>query len=743
MNNSLINKKYIRRGAALVLAASMTLGNTALAAEASGPELPNGYDEAYYATLDYYGGLTEGSIVKSYRIRDGEKIVDYGTYDEVNNLTDGLEPDINRDEVVFSFGEQKPKTFYFEGKTSAPYEELPWKISLSYRFNGVPVKAEEMAGKCGMAQIDLDIVPNDRASEYSRHNFTLMASTAFNDDDILSLSAPGAQIQLVGNLRTVIFMALPGEEQHFSIQVGSEDFSFPGMVMMMMPVTLSQLEQIAELKESKDEIQDSYDALNESFDVILNSLEGMGGNLESAARGLDELEQARKIISENTDDLYAKIDDLIVDMDVVQESIGDLRSHLSTADGAVTEVNGSLSRLYVAVSKMQATLEQCIKTLQQLEAMLGGASGADAGSLMSDLSENLDQLQRDSTSLRSIAGEIEERELPETSGIMEDEEIQTALETTRQVYDEYLQNGGEESNVNQFGAFLTDALTETGHPESEARETAEEMSLMYAADAAAEEMDIQNDRLDRLVSGEELSGEVTGAVALADAVDEFCADTRQMLDAGRAGDPSLTIAAAQAQITKQIMQSSNELLEEVKGLLLTTGKYQEDVHDAFEDGKKAAKRLKAMTKDLKGFLILSESVVQDAQPYLDGGTQKTLSGLAQSLRQAVTALDQTDVIRNAKNTVTDLIDEKWDEHTGEIDTLLLADPNAAKESLTDTRNGEPDSIQIIMRTQEIKVSEEEKEESVQQEAQESTFGGRIAAMFRDLWEMITGIFKKG
>ena len=50
--------------------------------------------------------------------------------------------------------------------------------------------------------------------------------TIFNQDDILSLEAPGAQVQLIGNLRAVLFLGLPGEECHYTIRVGSEDFAF-------------------------------------------------------------------------------------------------------------------------------------------------------------------------------------------------------------------------------------------------------------------------------------------------------------------------------------------------------------------------------------------------------------------------------------------------------------------------------------------------------------------------------------
>ena len=42
---------------------------------------------------------------------------------------------------------------------------------------------------------DLDVLPNPAAPAYSRNNLVLTAATAFNADDILSLEAPGAEVQ--------------------------------------------------------------------------------------------------------------------------------------------------------------------------------------------------------------------------------------------------------------------------------------------------------------------------------------------------------------------------------------------------------------------------------------------------------------------------------------------------------------------------------------------------------------------
>ena len=151
-------------------------------------------DEAYYAILDHYGRLTDSSVVKSYLIYGSSTITDYGYYDKIINLTDDRQPKLTDGAVTFDFGKDTPRRFYFEGKTEQPFHDLPWAISLSYRLNGVPMPADQLAGKTGLVEILLDVKPNPSASEYNRNNLVLAATAAFNADDILSLEAEGAQV---------------------------------------------------------------------------------------------------------------------------------------------------------------------------------------------------------------------------------------------------------------------------------------------------------------------------------------------------------------------------------------------------------------------------------------------------------------------------------------------------------------------------------------------------------------------
>ena len=80
-------RRALALGLAVILAAL-----PAAAAEPIGDSVAPTCDEAYYATLDYYGNLTEGSVVKSYTLNGASGLTDRGNYDQVVNLTDGTDP---------------------------------------------------------------------------------------------------------------------------------------------------------------------------------------------------------------------------------------------------------------------------------------------------------------------------------------------------------------------------------------------------------------------------------------------------------------------------------------------------------------------------------------------------------------------------------------------------------------------------------------------------------------------------
>ena len=139
-------KRQLLRFGSCVLSALLALSSVPVSAVDNG--VSPVYDEAYYAMTDYYGNLTEGSVVKSYLTNGYSTLTDYGQYDEVLNLTDGTVPSSAGGMTTFRFDAgTAPSHFYFEGKTTRPFEALPWTLAVSYKLNGVPTRRKNR--RCG------------------------------------------------------------------------------------------------------------------------------------------------------------------------------------------------------------------------------------------------------------------------------------------------------------------------------------------------------------------------------------------------------------------------------------------------------------------------------------------------------------------------------------------------------------------------------------------------------------------
>ena len=404
--------KSRRLSAALkgTLAAVLCTAVAASPAAACAAASASSCDEAYYATLDYYGALTEGGVVKSYRLNGASSVTDYGTYDEVINMTDDTAAAVGGGKVTFDLSGEStlPTTFFFEGKTAQPYKDLPWTISISYRLNGADANAEDLAGKTGLVEINVDIKANSAASDYYKNNLVLAGVAAFNADDIISLEAEGAQVQLLGNLRTVMFLALPGETQHVSIRVGSDSFSSDGLTFIAAPATVSQISKITQLKQDKEKAEDSYRAICDSLDVVLNTMDGMSSSLSSAADGLDELNEARAAVSAEKSSVESSAKSAAAGLSAFADELQPLVSGISDANDALSSAEPELDQLSADSAAVSGDLEAARsaigtvqKDLEQIVSLSGELSSASADTKRVIAASQLD-LAKLSASLKTL-----------------------------------------------------------------------------------------------------------------------------------------------------------------------------------------------------------------------------------------------------------------------------------------------------------------------------------------------------
>ena len=957
------------------------------------------YDEAYYAMTDYYGNLTEGSVVKSYLTNGYSTLTDYGQYDEVLNLTDGTVPSSAGGMTTFRFdADTAPSHFYFEGKTARPFEALPWTLSVSYKLNGIPTRAEELAGKTGVVEINLDAIPNPDASEYARNNYTLEAMAIFNQDDILSLEAPGAQVQLIGNLRAVLFIGLPGEECHYTIRVGSEDFSFGGLTFMMVPATLSQLEEIAKLSERKDDLEDNYNKLSGSLDSLLDALYSMTGSLNASANGLDKLNEARGIFSGGKGVLYDGTDALREDLSNLSElldpvegqietlsrTISDSKSVLNSMSNTSSDLRDELEDLEDALDRLESTgdlhsvLEVCGKlsgSLRNLREELGTTGSTVKNNTTEAIdnvqgvgSKTIEQLkaahsayvsnrqtyytlvlkkqgleETQAASLAEVAagamaaGSVDAAttalngqltQLKRAYAAATTEEEKAAIEAkivgvkTAIQYLPALEQAYQDKEAMTFQQFCQEVL---GQSPADAKQTAD-LWLLYASGKLETDNNgnttisgelLQNDPEDgsgsdsnsgsnsgnESVGGSSSdsgspsgggsgdnsntdagnnSGNITGSDspssgsgsadsgsgsagssdnnsqtrndnsgsqnnASGDSNDTTGDNSTPSAPAeggendtngnegetGDTGDGSATTGDNNAATTETgangtegetggsaaatpgesesvggaaidliaggLDSATNQIKNLQEGLYDTMGKIAQPTGQVIDDLAALCARLSKLasllnkaedlTSALSGASGELRSILKDAEELqdlldeyeptlqetlktvsslsvsanktirdtqklvtdteallkaagtpLDAGTKQSLEALASVLRGAARTMSTAGEIKDAKTSICEIIEDTWDEYTGDVNNLLLMDATAEAVSLTDSRNPAPQSIQVLIRTQEITEPEEDEEEAAAAAAEKTTFWGRIAQMFKDLWAAVTGLF---
>ena len=881
-------KRQLLRIGSCALSALMVLGSIPAAAIDDGVTAT--YDEAYYAMTDYYGNLTDGSVVKSYRTNGISTLTDYGDYDEVINLTDGTEPTRTDGKTVFQLDESNlPGTFYFEGKTAKPFEQLPWTLSVSYTLNGVPTKAGDLAGKTGVVEINLDAVPNETASEYARNNYTLEAMAIFNQDDILSLEAPGAQVQLIGNLRAVLFIGLPGEECHYTIRVGSDDFSFGGMTFLMVPATLSQLEEITKLSERKDDLEENYNKLSGSMDSLLDAMAAMTGSLNASANGLDQLNQARNIFSSGKNTIYSGTDALRADLsnlaDVLEpvesqitalsktitsskatlnsmvDTVSTLRKDLADVEdaledledgkGDLQDVLDSMGNLRRSLKKLQDTLGGTVKdttaeidktidanqnigsitvdkvkkahsayvetdrkSFYQILLELNGSSSAEAAATAKQLAETQEKLAGLKQTLEStqarrqlLAEQLEEikKQDPDLksepaqkvqAGIAKCDATITKLEGGIQQIEAGLEAAGATKLETGFQAkagmtFQQFCQNVLGQDAATAKQM-NDLWLVYASgkveggDTPASGGTLSGELLhnDAAASSEEgsadtgsdeskteesadssesvggavvdlISGGLDSAMAeiaklqksVTDVMTKLKNPTTQVVNdlstlCGRIEDLSDLLDSAE-DLSAAIRYASSDLrdiLSDVEKLRDTLNDYEPTLQESLKTVSSLSNSAVKTIRDTQSLVTDTESLMKSTGSTLDDGTKQTLEGLAAVLRSTAKTMSTAGQIKDAKSSICDIIEDTWDEYTGDVNNLLLMDATADAVSLTDSRNPSPESIQVLIRTQEITVPDEADDETENAAETQTTFWGRVAQMFKDLWSAVTGLF---
>lgn len=794
-------KKIIRRGAAATLAAVTLITSAAVPVRAAAPRVQ--VDETMYVNLDYYGTATQINVVKGCTTNGLTEYTDYGTYDKVVNMTDDTAPEIGDGTVTWKLPEKNSR-FYYQCTMPKNSVDLPWTFDVSYKLNGVEADASKLAGASGLVEVNVKATPNEKAKAYYKNNMVLTVLVPVDMEKCYSVDAPGAQVQSVGSYQAAMFAALPGEDGDFTVRVGTDNYENIGVIMMMVPGTLDELNRIKDLKEAKDTWREDGNKMYDSMNALLKTMESMKSDVSGVKGGLANLDQARGTVSANRKQIEALSTQALADLQAVTDQTTVMIPYLQTARDAVTDINSNTQALSNTMEDMQDELDRLYDRLGSLSKSLRSASDELNKGLVSQQSqeaiekdlaqktaetqkilEQIDQLlgegttsltateqgaeslnqsldALDGTKLKRIrktktanaeetaadtsssaAGTENGTEADITSGNSSEKEA--AVSGTEETAEDKKDTGdsaSKDSEDAQVNAFGTEASSEeltvgpSGEPGSGGVNDASWEDEIGNAEDDVEES-LQSLSSTTYAAG--VKSLVESTKGIFQKIEEMQKSAKEVVNRVNGAFQTAGDISGKTGSTLSALRSSTDelinLLDDMRVLIDTTDKYVPTMLDSLSDSEELMNRLTRALYTTHDMLSLLNDTLISAGDSLDAGTKATLQGMEKILDKNLTMIDQLAAVREAGEDMKSTLDEQIDKFEDE-NNFLNIDPEAEKISFTSSKNPSPNSVQIVLRTDEISDDDESTDIS-DQEADGSSEEGPLKRM----WNVLVAIVK--
>ena len=761
--------KFRKRVTASVLTAAL-LCTSAGSVPVYGAPAGADVDETMYVNLDYYGKTTKVNVVKGVNLNGLGEITDYGNYINVENMSTSDAPVLGDGSVTWNLPEGQKGRFYYKCTMDNEQVVLPWDFDVSYKLNGVPTDGDKLAGAGGLIEIHVKATPNDNANLYYRNNMMLMVTVPVDMSKCYSVDADGAQIQSLGSTTAAVFSALPGEEGDYTVRIGTDSFETTGVIMAMAPGTIDDLNHIKDLKEAKDTWKDAGDALYDSLEQMAKSVESMRDGINQVQSGVSSAESARQKWSANKDSILAGNDQTLESLTALSQQLETLVPHLQTAKDTAETVHNSMGDIVNTMGDMQQPLRKMYDRLRNISTTSQslGEQLDDVREDMAWLIQNNAQFQVQTTTileaLPELIASLENYDVDDLDlGDLEDTDTRTIADDP----DDDRENKADTSSGNQEDpdtnkADSSDTVTEdktSGDMASEAAGAdhedggAEADNSSHTADSAAG-TDNRSDAADGadISDAQTLSkahiekhevplvGAPSGVdlVTLYKMLSKIDKDSREFT---QVASNLMDNVGDAAKYGADLTDSMDLMIEDLTALHDSLDMYYPDLQASLDDLSELVNRTTdAMNKGISTMTIV-QNTLKATSGDMDEAAKNSLRGSMELLDKSLSILDSTTGVRTAGRTMKDVMDEQLDKFDTD-NRFLFIDPSEDKVSFTSDKNPAPKTLQVVLRTDEISLDDENNKET-DAEAEKANEGPlkRMWNVLVQMWKAIISIFK--
>ncbi|PRR85883.1 hypothetical protein [Clostridium luticellarii] len=706
------------------------IGTMSSTAMASAPGVS--VDESAYVNLNYYGTPTNINIVKSLSLNGNKQFTDYGEYEKVTNMSNNTAPTVKDGSISWNLNNYDGK-FYYECTPKKGTVVLPWNVDVSYSLNGTPIDASKLAGASGLIQIDVKVTPNTKANMYYRNNMLLQMQTIVDMSKASSVDAPGAQVQTIGNKKIVIFAALPGEKDTFTLRIGTNSFETDGILLTMVPGTLKQMQDVKDLKDDIDTFRDSLNSIYDSTNTLLQTTENMQSGLSQAQSGLSSLDRANSNISASKDSSFAKSETALADLSEITANTAAMIPHISEGENAIEDLNYDLNAMTKTIEGSKTEIEQyktSIKNVQDdITALRDVVKDVNSKSderdeLLQRTKSDIEDMQTDLDNLSDSSADLSSK----LSTISSD--ISTLSNAMKNVESEFSEFYGKYSQIIESNETLKTLCDSIQKMLSYVDSTLSD--LTEACDSASELLSVTSDISE---NGKDYLSTANKSISL---IEDYFKDFDK---ASKVTDDMLGEQKQILSTTSSMLTKGETLIDNVSAINDTANKYESSSVKALQD---TGTLLESMVKGLNSsqdFLSDFESTLKNNSGDISQGSSDMLKGLINVLKQSLEGIKTTPTMRKANDSIKSTTDKEIDKFENE-NRLLYLDPKAELISFTSSKNPSPKSIQVIMRTQEINKDSDNRDNIANADSDGKDEGVlyRIARVFVQLKQAVVSIF---
>lgn len=306
-------------------------------------------------------------------------LIDKSELDDIENIKNdaGYTIDADNQRIWEANGED----IYYQGSSDKP---LPVELQLTYRLDGVPISAEDLAGKSGKVTIRFDYcnkefqnVMIDGGQERIYVPFLMLTGMILDTETFTNITVSNGKVLNDGNRCMVIGFALPGMQENLSIDPAR--FELPSYVEVTADVTDFSLSTTMTLATNEIFRTAAVDSLSaDDLDAAVANLTSAVGQLID---GSSQLYDGLSTLLDKSDDLIDGINALYVGADALNTGADTLKEGASSLSDGAAALNSGLGQLNAGSAALVSGADQVFASLLAAADAQLAAAGLSAPAL--------------------------------------------------------------------------------------------------------------------------------------------------------------------------------------------------------------------------------------------------------------------------------------------------------------------------------------------------------------------------